>query len=543
MTPMTRKPRVYPYPCHTLGTTYFTTTFKGEKIYTYDLDSDWGYWSKPANKITYQAYTTAHPDLVNVTDFDIKTRNARYNNKTVRWSDSAQTWVYGNNKKVNFDNTDEEDTIFSILTPIPGGFEEAEASTSNITPENPKEESSEGSDNTEEPEEPQNPKMTEPKEPQTSQNPATTLPTPQTIARTPHSIPRQTSPTPGQKQTTMSSTTNTKPLGTPPEAFDGKASNTETFWSNLANYYYLNDGMFTNQSKQVLAALTHFKLGTPARDWAHDWANEALAKSPISYSTWAKFKKAFSDHFIPAESALEALAIMHSLHQGNCPFNEWYQEWSTHASHAGVDKSTKVYVLRRNLNLALHNKIIGITPQLTMLKDLVEKACDFDCIYHLYNTPAFHTSGQHLACTQATVTGEEEPTQVNLYQGTLGECPNNFQQGPLLKEECDRCFREKLCLYCSKPRHIAKDCHLKKSNLNRTPGRSNSANQRNSNWQPQVRSATTIEEVHKAPNETPVPVNYIQTWRNELLEGMEHPRLVLLQLKLTLFNYMQYKIK
>ena len=61
--------------------------------------------------------------------------------------------------------------------------------------------------------------------------------------------------------------------------------------------------------------------------------------------------------------------------------------------------------------------------------------------------------------------------------------------------------------------------------------------------QPQVRSATTIKEVHQVPNETPVPVNYVQTWRNELLEGMEHPRLVLLQLKLTLFNYMQYKIK
>jgi len=148
------------------GTTYFTATFKGEKIYTYNLEGDWGYWSKPANKITHQAYITAHPDLINVTDFDIKTGNTRYNNKAVRWSDSAQAWVYGNNKKVNFDNTNEEDTVSSILTPIPGGFEEAEASTSNVPLDNPKEESSEGSDDTEEPEEPQNPKTTEPKEPQ-----------------------------------------------------------------------------------------------------------------------------------------------------------------------------------------------------------------------------------------------------------------------------------------------------------------------------------------------------------------------------------------
>src|SRR5712672_2309967 len=64
----------------------------------------------------------------------------------------------------------------------------------------------------------QNLKTTEPEEPQTSQNLATTLPTPQTITRTPHSIPRQASPIPGQQQTTMSSTTKIKSLGTPPEA-------------------------------------------------------------------------------------------------------------------------------------------------------------------------------------------------------------------------------------------------------------------------------------------------------------------------------------
>jgi hypothetical protein len=83
-------------------------------------------------------------------------------------------------------------------------------------------------------------------------------------------------------------------------------------------------------------------------------------------------------HFIPAESVLEASTIMHSLCQGNCPFNEWYQEWSTHASCARVDKSTRMYAFRVNLNQGLHTKLLGLSPQPATLKELVEKAREFD---------------------------------------------------------------------------------------------------------------------------------------------------------------------
>jgi Retrotransposon gag protein len=161
----------------------------------------------------------------------------------------------------------------------------------------------------------------------------------------------------------MATPTSNKPLGTSPEPFDGKASNAETFWSNLANYYYLNDGMFSDESRKVSAALTHFKLGTPAGDWARECTNEALKKTPINYGTWATFKKTFAAHFIPAELALEASTIMHSLRQRNRPFNEWYQEWSTHASRAGVDESTRMYAFRVNLNQGLHTKLLGLSPQ------------------------------------------------------------------------------------------------------------------------------------------------------------------------------------
>ena len=61
-----------------------------------------------------------------------------------------------------------------------------------------------------------------------------------------------------------------KLLGSPHEPFDGKTEKAEAFWNNLANYYYLNEATYTNKGKRVLAALTHFKLGTSAGEWAQD---------------------------------------------------------------------------------------------------------------------------------------------------------------------------------------------------------------------------------------------------------------------------------
>jgi hypothetical protein len=61
-----------------------------------------------------------------------------------------------------------------------------------------------------------------------------------------------------------------KLVGTAPEPFDGKPDKAEPFMYQLRNYYYLNEASFTDESRRVSAALTHFKTGTPAGDWAQD---------------------------------------------------------------------------------------------------------------------------------------------------------------------------------------------------------------------------------------------------------------------------------
>ena len=69
--------------------------------------------------------------------------------------------------------------------------------------------------------------------------------------------------------TTMStSTAAPKSLGSPPEPYDGKPDKTEAFWSALESYFYLNSGMFVDDNRKIATALTYFKVGTPAREWA-----------------------------------------------------------------------------------------------------------------------------------------------------------------------------------------------------------------------------------------------------------------------------------
>jgi hypothetical protein len=90
-----------------------------------------------------------------------------------------------------------------------------------------------------------------------------------------------------------------KALGTPPEPFDGAASKAETFLSALQNYYYLNEALYNTQSRCVAAALSHFKVGTAAGEWARDKQNAALTANPINYGTWDAFIDDVQEAFYP----------------------------------------------------------------------------------------------------------------------------------------------------------------------------------------------------------------------------------------------------
>jgi hypothetical protein len=171
---------------------------------------------------------------------------------------------------------------------------------------------------------------------------------------------------------------------------------------------------------------------------------------------------------------------MHNYYQGSKPFNEWYQKWYTHASHAGVDEQTKMFAFRRNLNQALHNKLLTLSPQPATLVGLVEKAREFDRLWHLYTSNAF-TQRRQGARVRATNTEEESP-RIG-YSGTSQSSQSQTPHGPLSKEERKRRFDNKLCLYCGRAGHIARDCWQKST---ASQGRNPELHCRKFGWWPQT---------------------------------------------------------
>jgi hypothetical protein len=293
---------------------------------------------------------------------------------------------------------------------------------------------------------------------------------------------------------------NTKILGAAPEPFEGKPEKAEAFWNNLENYFYLNGDVFNTDGKKISSALTYFKIGTSAREWAQDLQKKALDRTPVSFRTWATFKDGFKKHFIPAHSALEATNAMYTSKMGGRPFNEWYQDWSTYASRSGANEDTQMFAFQKALPMALHQKIMGVSPQPTTLEGLAEKAREFNHLWHMYSNPAFtRNSGPR----NHALTTEEDHIQANVATTSRPQ-----MGGKISKEEKDRCFKEKLCFYCGKPNHTAKECQVKKSQLSQGSG-----NRRPQGTHPRTdfraRATTTQEEQNEEgeiPEEHPAQV-------------------------------------
>ena len=92
-----------------------------------------------------------------------------------------------------------------------------------------------------------------------------------------------------------------------PNAFDGNPAKAEPFWNALGNYYTLNNAVYADEGQKVVAALTHFKMGTSAGDWASNHLATTLRATPVTYGTWADFKTKFREQFIPPQTQVESI--------------------------------------------------------------------------------------------------------------------------------------------------------------------------------------------------------------------------------------------
>jgi hypothetical protein len=102
-------------------------------------------------------------------------------------------------------------------------------------------------------------------------------------------------------------------IGTTPDTFDGNPAKAEPFWNALENYYTLNNMVYAGEGQKVVTTLTHFKMGTSARDWASDHLPTTLGATPVTYGTWADFKTKFKEQFIPPQTQVESIQKIHNL--------------------------------------------------------------------------------------------------------------------------------------------------------------------------------------------------------------------------------------
>jgi len=131
-----------------------------------------------------------------------------------------------------------------------------------------------------------------------------------------------------------------------------------------------------------------------------------------------------------------------------------------------------MYAFRRCINSALQQKLVALSPQPATLPDLVDKAQDLDRSFCMFTPRSYTTStgggrrrGRFTPRIRAME--EEEPTvEINAThrQGQFRgrSRGTSFRRGKLSPEERERRFREKLCMYCSKPGHVATNCNLGK---------------------------------------------------------------------------------
>ena len=498
------------------------------QVHSSNGDFPW-YFTNTGKSVSVDDYTRVYPHLRELQDFQYHSLTGQYQGKDVCWDFNNRRWIYRNNKPVQFIAETPQEPPEETQEEEPEEPEEEEppqdAPRTPSTPRSSEEEeaSQESGDQAEVSQllesatQAVTALITQVSRPQTPQTvpgglpvtpaqllPQSSLPTPRlTLHPLPQTVPpvRVITPPPRKKPSTTvppkstttvmsgsgsgSGSSATKLLGSPPEPFDGKPEKAEAFWNNLENYYYLNDGAYTHESKKVSSALTHFKVGSSAGEWAQDQQKKALAQTPVTFGTWATFKDAFKKHFIPEYSTLEAANAMHSSKMGGRPFQEWYQDWSTYASRSGANEETKMFAFRKALPIALHQKIMGVSPQPTTLDGLAEKAREFDRLWRMYSNPAFtRNSGPR---NRAMIT-EDDHVQAN---ATTASRP--LMGGKISKEEKDRRFKEKLCFYCGKPNHTARECQVKKSQL--AQGTSNSRpNQRNQRPRQDFRARATVTQ-------------------------------------------------
>src|SRR5579863_265682 len=295
-------------------------------VWATEPDYDWRYLdnSDPVTEVLLKSWFPYHEELEAL---DPKTGQAYYNEKEVKYNVETESWTYRNNRLVNFtvskeastqesskeseesdDDTSQVDRILQSTTALLRKVVSRPASPALPTSTLPRVPAPATTSTSQVP----TPPVSKGKAPavplRASTSSPTTNPTPagppaapntpkpktsqpiQVPVPTPGPVPIQTpaAPPPGPPNPPAPAVPMAaqqplpRPTGTSPEPYDGKYEGAIAFWNALENYYTMNDASYPNAGAKIASALTHFKLGTPAGEWASDQIATALGQTPVN---------------------------------------------------------------------------------------------------------------------------------------------------------------------------------------------------------------------------------------------------------------------
>jgi hypothetical protein len=119
-----------------------------------------------------------------------------------------------------------------------------------------------------------------------------------------------------------------------------------------------------------------------------------------------------------------------------------------------------MFCFRKAIPIPLHQKILGVTLAPNTMEELVRLAREFDRNYRLYTTPSDNFRGNRRPRNHAMITDGSD-THVHA-TSTSSRPPLNMGKISEAEKQCR--YKEKLCFYCGKPGHTAKECCIKQSN-------------------------------------------------------------------------------
>ena len=402
----------------------FSARWRSETLIAPTSNGPWSILHPNTNKqepLTTDHWKIVHPGIQYLDITDWHNLTGTYNEKNFRWSSTQNRFVYDNNRPVTFP-IDEEGKAAEVSQLLESSRQTLERTAAKLTPE-------------------ATPSTLPGALPETPQKPPPTVSTSKgkQSART---TVQQPTPLVSKAAPSMSSTASAKVLGTTLEAFDRTTSKAKGFLGALKTYYYLNESLYLDKFRRVAPALMHFKVGTPAGEWAYDRQDTAQKQNTIDYGIWDDFLKAFKNHFIPVQSAQQAMNALWTVKMCNCPFHKWYQEWSTYASRSEANDAIKMYAFCQALPQGLNDKLIGVTPAPTTLNDLVKKARSFDQQWQMWR----HTTGNPSTPqrNQGTCVHSNATDDANV---NLADTANPHYK-KLTPEQCASHLKNGECLYC-----------------------------------------------------------------------------------------------